>query len=832
MGARNDRDQTRPHRTMQDSNRATPLWVEPSAHSREEPVENWRPSRRFVAAVVAIAGIELMAAMDGPIAVFALPTIQDELGLSDSGRSWVITAYLLTYGGLMLLGGRLGDTFGRKRTFIFSVALFTVASAICSIAWDGGSLVAARLLQGLAAAIAVPTCLALVATSFPKGRPRNAATAVFGAIAGIGAVMGLVVGGAVTEVWWRLAFLANVPIGLLVIYLAHTALRETQKQRMKLDAVGAVLATLVCTAGVFGLTMGPEKGWLSATTISFGVVVVVALAAFAVVERKVENPIVPFSLFLDRNRLATFAAMFLSGGTTFTLIVLVALYVQNIMGYSPLHAGVGFLPFAIAMALGMSVASRLISWVPPRVMVVTGAILMLGAILYGSTLNRGIPYFPNLLVPIVIGGVAIGLINVPLGLSVIASVGSDRIGPTSAIAVMLQGLGGPVVLAVIQAIITSRTLTLGGTSGPVTLMNDAQLDALDRGFTYGLSWLAGVVILLVVVVSLIGYTAQQVGQAQEMTKTPDAQAPARRVLLFVLGSARSGTSAITRLLSLCGGSLPPGIVSADSNNPLGYWEPAASLRLNGAILRRRRSGFFDPALHAQDEDGFDAKEVAACMAEIGGFLNTLPAAPLVVVKDLQITVLSDMWFEAARQAGFDVVTVIAVRHPQEVVESWSPHARISPELANALWLKYNLAAERNTRGLPRVFVEYENVLDDWRREMKRISTGLNIDLNTRHEGAIDDFLNRDLQRQRHCGVVSESYGTEFISTVYAAMQAAAQDQPWDESELDRVFEAYRASERNFRAAFEDYRSIGNRMSLRTLTMDLVRLGRMVRYLLR
>jgi hypothetical protein len=291
---------------------------------------------------------------------------------------------------------------------------------------------------------------------------------------------------------------------------------------MKLDVTGGVLATLVCTAGVFGLTMGPEKGWQSPTTIGFGVVTLAAFVAFVVVERTAENPIVPFSLFCDRSRLATFAALFLSGGVTFTLIVVVALYVQNIMGYSPLHAGLGFIPFAIAMAIGTAAASRSASFCPPRVMVLAGCVLMLGAVLYGSTIDRGIPYFPNLVLPIVIGGLAIGLINVPLGLSVIASVGSDRIGPTTAIAVMLQGLGGPVVLAAIQAVVTSRTLHLGGTAGPVTAMNEAQLDALDHGFTYGLLWLAGVVLLLGAVALFIGYTTQQVGQAQEAEKAIDA----------------------------------------------------------------------------------------------------------------------------------------------------------------------------------------------------------------------------------------------------------------------------------------------------------------------
>jgi hypothetical protein len=307
-----------------------------------------------------------------------------------------------------------------------------------------------------------------------------------------------------------------VPIGLAVIYLARITLRETQKERMKLDATGAVLATLACTAAVFGVSMGPEKGWLSATTIGLGVVALAAFVAFAVVERTAENPIVPFSLFFDRDRLATFAAMFLTGGVSFTLTVLVALYVQTIMGYSPLRAGIAFIPFAIAIAIGVGVASKLVMWFPPRVVVIAGGILIVGAMLYGSTLNRGMPYFPNLVVPLFIGAAGLGAVSVPLGLSLIASVGFDRIGPASAISVMLQTLGGPLVLVIIQVAVTSRTLSLGGTIGPVKFMNAAQLNALDHGYTYGLLWLAGVVILLGGVALLIGYTAQQVARAQEV----------------------------------------------------------------------------------------------------------------------------------------------------------------------------------------------------------------------------------------------------------------------------------------------------------------------------
>lgn len=473
-------------------------------------------SREFLGPVSALGGVQLVATMDGTVSIFALPKIQNDLGLSTAGLSWVVTAYMLTFGGLILLGGRLGDTMGRKRTFIVGVALFTLASVLCGVAWNGGVLVVGRLLHGAAAAIVTPTCMALVATTFPKGPTRNAAVAVFGALASIGAVMGLVVGGMLTGVSWRLAFLVNVPIGLLVVYLARTMLQETQKQRMRLDTAGAVLATLTCTAAVFALSLGPEKGWLAATTTGSGLIALTALVAFAAVERRAVNPIVPLSLFRDRNRVATFTAMFLVRGVGFTLTVVIAVYVQNILGFTPLAAGVSFIPFTIAMAVGTILASQLVVRFSPRAIVVAGAVLVLGATLYGSTITAGISYFPTLLLPMAVGAVGLGMINVPLGLALIASVGVDRIGPTSAIAVMLQSLGGPLVLVAIQVVITSQTLRRGGTTGPVSTMSAAELSALDQGYTSGLLWLAGVVVLLGAVALLISYTARDIAHAQDV----------------------------------------------------------------------------------------------------------------------------------------------------------------------------------------------------------------------------------------------------------------------------------------------------------------------------
>jgi hypothetical protein len=295
---------------------------------------------------------------------------------------------------------------------------------------------------------------------------------------------------------------------------------------------------------------------------------------------------------------------------------------------------------------------------------------------------------------------------------------------------------------------------------------------------------------------------------------------ARPVVVFVLGMARSGTSALTRVLSLCGGGLPTGLVGAMEANPRGFFESRKGTYVSEAILRRHGSAGYDPSLRLQEEVALDAKAKAACLTEMGEFLATLPAAPFVVIKDHRINAIVPMWFEAARAAGFDVATVNAVRHPQEVIASVAKNAPATPELTDSLWLKYNLLAERDTRAIPRVFVEYPNLLDDWRREVKRISAALSIDFDA-DEGAIDEFLTPDLRRQRYDGPMIEPFGTDWNSTVYEALCAAARDEPWDEAVLDRVFDAYRANEYAFRTALENFRRNFNNPLLRPGVMRVV-----------
>lgn len=473
-------------------------------------------------AIVAITGMQLMSTLDGTIVIVALPRMQADLDLSDAAKSWVITAYVLTFGGLLLLGGRVGDAIGHKRAFISGVGVFTIASMACGLATDGTLLIAARAVQGMGAAVAAPTGLALIATTYAAGQARNQAMAISAGMQGLGSVLGLVVGGALTVISWRLAFLINLPIGVIIVWIALTRLEETRHERLKLDITGALLATLGCTAAVLVFTQGPPRGWVDPWVIGAGILAILLGVAFLVVERSADHPLVPLWLFRDRNRVATFVSLFLAGGVLLTLTVMIGLYVQDVLGYSALHAGIGFIPFALALGFGNLLTARLAPYIAPRWLIIGGGVFVLGAMLYGSTLTRAIPYFPDLLLPIVIGGFGIGIISVVLPLCALANIGPREIGPISAITLMVQNLGGPMVLVIVQAVQTSRTLYLGGTMGPVAEMTPAQLDALDAGYTYSLLWIAALAVMVGAVALFIGYSAKQIAAAQHTREAVEA----------------------------------------------------------------------------------------------------------------------------------------------------------------------------------------------------------------------------------------------------------------------------------------------------------------------
>ncbi|OBI80908.1 MFS transporter [Mycobacterium sp. E740] len=473
-------------------------------------------------AILAITGMQLMSTLDGTIVIVALPRMQADLGLTDVSKSWVITAYVLAFGGLLLLGGRVGDAIGHKRAFLSGVGVFTIASLVCGLATDPATLIAARAVQGTGAAVAAPTGLALIATTYAVGHARNRALAVSAAMQGIGSVLGLVLGGALTVISWRLAFLINVPIGIVIVVIAVTRLAETHHVRLKLDVTGALLATLGCASAVLVFTQGPPRGWIDPMVIGAAVASAVFFVGFLFVERTAQHPIVPFSVFDNRNRVMTFVSLFLAGGVLLTLTVMIGLLVQDVLGYSALKAGICFIPFALAFGVGSAVAARLAPHVAPRWLLIGAGVFVLGAMLYGSTLDRTIPYFPDLFAPIVVGGFGIGAIAVILPLCAIAGVGPGEIGPVSSITLMVQNLGGPVVLVVVQAVQTSRTLYLGGTTGPVKDMSPTQLDALAAGYTYSLLWVAGVAVIVGVAAFWIGFSARQIAAAQHTKEAVEA----------------------------------------------------------------------------------------------------------------------------------------------------------------------------------------------------------------------------------------------------------------------------------------------------------------------
>ena len=285
------------------------------------------------------------------------------------------------------------------------------------------------------------------------------------------------------------------------------------------------------------------------------------------------------------------------------------------------------------------------------------------------------------------------------------------------------------------------------------------------------------------------------------TATPRTAAP---TIVLVFGMGRSGSSALSRVLSLCGCGLPGELVGATEANPLGHWEPHGALSLNDAFLATHGANWFDPTLRLQCEGAIDPRQRAGFIEMIKDFLRSMPSASLVVIKEPRITALSEYWFAAMRELGFSLGVVIPVRHPQEVVASLQVRDQASPELASALWLKYNLLGERQSRGVARVFVDYIKLLTDWRAEVARISAALSLDLSARDETAIEEFLRHDLRRQRHSGRVAEPFGQPWVSRVYAALCAATRDEPVDTAALDEVFESYRSCERAFRVALEDF----------------------------
>jgi EmrB/QacA subfamily drug resistance transporter len=382
-------------------------------------MESMKPAPATTAHPAAILAIILasyfMILLDNSVIFTALPSLQADLHLGAGELSWVQDAYTLVFGGLLLLGARAGDLLGRRRVFVVGLVVFSLASLLIGLAPAGWWAIAGRAVQGIGAAIVAPASLSLLTASFPEGRERTRAVALYGATAGIGASLGLVIGGALAHwVSWRAGFYVNVPIGAAMIVLAPKFLPETGRAAGRFDVFGALSATLGVGALVFGIINTTEAGWDSPVTLTAVGAGVVLLVAFVLIERKAAQPIMPLRLFASRRRTGAYLARFLYLGAMIGFFFFTTQYMQEVLGFDPLQAGLGFLPmtavnFAVAMAIPR-IAGRLPSSVP----LLAGILLTLAGMFWLSRAGIDSSYLTGVALPMVLIGAGQGLAFAPL----------------------------------------------------------------------------------------------------------------------------------------------------------------------------------------------------------------------------------------------------------------------------------------------------------------------------------------------------------------------------------------------------------------------------------
>src|SRR4051812_12617169 len=327
-------------------------------------------------ALTVIAACQLMVVLDATIVNIALPHIQDALKFSTTDLTWVVSAYTLTFGGLLLLGARAGDILGRRRVFMSGILLFTFASLLGGLAQEPWQLLAARALQGAGGAIASPTSLALITTMFPEGPARNRALGVFAAVSAGGGAIGLLAGGMLTE-WldWRWVLFVNVPIGLLIAVLTPVYINESDRDSGRVDLAGAITSTAGMASLVYAFIRAASDGWSDNITIgSFGVAVILLLA-FVYIESRATEPITPLHLFADRNRAGTYVIMLGLAAALFGMFFYIVLFVENVLGYSPISAGLAFLPVSVSIAAGAALSQRFLPVLGPKPFMVVGSTL-------------------------------------------------------------------------------------------------------------------------------------------------------------------------------------------------------------------------------------------------------------------------------------------------------------------------------------------------------------------------------------------------------------------------------------------------------------------------
>ncbi len=445
-----------------------------------------------------IAGAYLMIALDSTVVNVALPAIQSDLHFSATGLAWVFNAYLLTFGGLLLLGGRLGDIFGRRRVFVAGVSLFTVSSLLAGLAPSDTWLVAARALQGVGGAMATPNTMALLATNFPEGPSRNRALSVYSAVAISGASVGLIVGGILTTyLSWRWSMFVNLPIGTAVALLTPQLIEDTERRPGRVDAAGAVTSTVGMGMIVFGLIRAGSNGWDTTTLGSLGVGLAL-LALFLAVEMTAAQPIVPLHLLRLRRRVGAYLNMLLLPGALFGTFFFMTQFLQEVRGFGPLTAGLAFLPMTVTAVVAVRVAPRLVSRVGPVAVTVAGGLMALASVLLLSRLSATSQYAPDVLVPIAVLGWGWGWSFMPLNIVILGGVPGHEAGAASAVAQSMQWVGGSLGLAILVTVFGSASHAAALTASAARTMADPAV-VFTAGATSALQVAAGLVVAVLVV---------------------------------------------------------------------------------------------------------------------------------------------------------------------------------------------------------------------------------------------------------------------------------------------------------------------------------------------
>ncbi|MET9876368.1 MFS transporter [Actinacidiphila glaucinigra] len=420
--------------------------------SPQKPGAARRDGRPGIALAV-IAACQLMVVLDATIVNIALPHIQDALSFSTTDLSWVLNAYTLTFGGLLLLGGRAGDILGRRRVFVFGILLFSLASLLGGFAQEPWQLLAARSLQGVGGAIASPTSLALITTNFPEGPARNRAFGVFAAVSAGGGAVGLLAGGMLTD-WldWRWVFFVNVPIGLLIAFLAPRFISESQRHPGRFDIAGAVTSTLGMASLVYGFIRAAHSGWRDALTLPSFAAAIVLLGAFVVIERRAREPITPLRMFADRNRSGTYVMMLSLAAAMFGMFFFIVIFVQNVLGYSPIAAGFAFLPVTAAIVTGAGLSTRFLPVLGPKPFLVAGSALTGSGMAWLTLIDPGSSYVGGVLGPMLLFGFGMGLNFVTLTLTAVSGVAQHEAGAASGLLNAMQQVGGSLGLSILVTV--------------------------------------------------------------------------------------------------------------------------------------------------------------------------------------------------------------------------------------------------------------------------------------------------------------------------------------------------------------------------------------------